>query len=43
MLPQISAQVMHAKIDDHTLAMLGMRLLLFRREGGLMMLRDGCR
>lgn len=42
MLPQISAQVMHAKIDDHTLAMLGMRLLLFRREGGLMMLRDGC-
>ena len=23
MLPQISAQVMHAKLDDHTLAMLG--------------------
>jgi hypothetical protein len=36
MLPQVSAQVMHAKLNNHTLAMLGIAPVLAWREGSSM-------
>lgn len=41
MLPQRSAQVMHARLEVHTLAMLEIAPVLAGGGGGTMIVKDG--